>query len=406
MTKGRAMTTATVLPLGHATWNQMSGLFLPAKNNIRLVDLLSCGINSAARVIALTNGTSKSMQTLRLLPKLLRSRIVVSSVLIVLAGLLNSSTPLPASSVDSLSIDSEALGRKLAVSVYVPGSRAPEGGWPVLYLLHGLGGCETDWVEFGGLQATLDRLIEAGRVRPMMVVMPGAGSSWYVDSGALGGPGNYESAIGQDLPRAIEARYPVADSPEFRAIAGVSMGGYGALRIALRSPERYTAVASMSGALWQNLPVVHAAASGVPYDTVRDTAYFHRIDDATIVQGIDLPPQGSHFGKAFGAPFDAERFNRQNVFTLLARQITKNTSLPSIFLTVGDHDSKNLWRGSIALYQTLRADQRDVEFRVTDGDHTWSLWKKSIEDTLLFIDSRFGSKPATTVAESGLKAAS
>ena len=79
-----------------------------------------------------------------------------------------------------------------------------------------------------------------------------------------------------------------------------------------------------------------------------------------------------------------------------------------MYLTVGDHDSHNLWRGSIALYQTLQADKQKVEFRVTDGDHTWALWKKSIEDTLLFVDQRFGdgAAPGGTVADSGTKAAS
>ena len=72
----------------------------------------------------------------------------------------------------------------------------------------------------------------------MMVVMPVAGSSWYVNSAKLGGPGNYENAIGDELPRAIEARYPVSQSASQRAIAGISMGGYGALRIAFQRTLR------------------------------------------------------------------------------------------------------------------------------------------------------------------------
>jgi enterochelin esterase family protein len=301
--------------------------------------------------------------------------------------------------VESLTLDSEALGRKLAVSVYMPAARAPKDGWPVLYLLHGLGGCERDWLELGGVQATLDRLIEAGRIKPMMVVMPNGADSWYVNSGAIGGPGNYESAIADDLPKAIEKRFPVAGSADYRAIAGVSMGGYGALRIALMRPERFAAVASMSGAIWQNLPLAQARASGHPYSLVRDETYFRRLDETTIVQGVNLPPEGSHFGKAFGAPFSAAQFNSQNVFTLLAKQVAKGVTLPAIFLTVGDHDSHNLWRGSIALYNTLQADQQNVEFRVTDGDHSWALWRRSIEDTLLFVDQRFGAR--AVIAHSG-----
>jgi enterochelin esterase family protein len=295
----------------------------------------------------------------------------------------------------------------LKVSVYTPAEAAPPGGFPVLYLLHGLGGCESDWVKLGGVQATLDRLIEERRIRPMMVVMPGAGSSWYVNSKSVGGPGDYETAIGDDLPKAIEARYPAAEVARYRAIAGVSMGGYGALRIALNRPEMFAAVASMSGALWQNLPLADAAAAGISYTTYRDQVYFRRVDGATVAAGVDLPPEGAHFGRAFGAPFDPRRFNTSNVFTLLAQKIKQGVSLPAMYLTVGDHDSHNLWRGSIALYQTLQADRQPVEFRVTDGDHTWALWRKSVEDALIFVDQHFGeAAPGGTVADSGTKAAS
>jgi S-formylglutathione hydrolase FrmB len=346
------------------------------------------------------------MQSMRFVAKALRRGSLVVLGCVAAAALLTSSVPAPTSSIASIKIHSDALGGALPVNVYVPASRVPGEGWPVLYLLHGLGGSERDWVELGGIKATLDRMIRSGRIRPMMVVMPGAGSSWYVDSAQLGGPGDFESAIGDDLPRAIEARFPVSESASQRAIAGVSMGGYGALRIALKRPESFAAVASMSGALWHNLPMVQESLSGEPYNKYRDQTYFHRVDDATVVQGINLPPAGSHFGKAFGAPFDADRFNTQNVFTLLASQIARGKALPAIFLTVGDDDSKNLWRGSMTLYNTLRADQQRVEFRVTDGDHTWALWKRSIEDTLLFVNSRLGSGGGGVIAHSGAQAAS
>jgi len=336
-------------------------------------------------------------------------RRILGLAAVAAAGVVLSSSAIPRSGeVDSLAIDSEAPGAKLAVTVYTPATDVPAEGWPVLYLLHGLGGCEKDWVELGGVQATLDRLIQSGRIQPMMVVMPGAGSSWYVNSSQIGGPGDYETAIGDDLPRAIEALYPVNASPRFRAIAGVSMGGFGALRIALKRPDQFAAVASMSGALWQNMPVGQAMADAtIPYSVYRDQTYFHRVDASTILQGINLPPEGSHFGKAFGVPFDPLRFNRQNVFTLLSAQLAKGVALPPIFLTVGDNDSKNLWRGSFALYNTLQAERQKVEFRVTDGDHTWSLWRKTIEDTLIFVDQHFGdSAPGGTMADAGVKAAS
>ena len=288
--------------------------------------------------------------------------------------------------MEEIAVPSAALGRSLAVSVYRPDEPAPKAGWPVLYLLHGLHGSNRDWQLLGNIQETLDRLIVSGRIHRMVVVMPNAGNSWYVNSADVNGPGNYETAILKDLPEAIEKRYSPHCTRSSRAIAGLSMGGFGALRLALKRPDRYAAVASLSGAIWQNVPV--SQGKEVAW-TGAAGPYFQRIDPETVVSGVDLPPDGAHFGNAFGLPFNARRYNAANVFTLLAEQVKAKADLPAIYLTVGDNDSHDLWRGSIALYETLRADQVKAELRITDGDHVWSLWRRTIEDALVFVDSKF-----------------
>jgi len=322
----------------------------------------------------------------------LRSRIICASFLSL--GLLSGAVHAEASTIEEMAIPSQALGHPLTVSIYRPSETAPKSGWPVLYLLHGLDGSNRDWSDLGGIQGTLDRLIKSGRIHPMVVVMPNAGNSWYVDSADVHGPGNYETALMTDLPKAIEKRFAPHCERRTRAIAGISMGGFGALRFALKRPDRYVAVASLSGAIWQNVPV-NLAAGGSSW--TGGGSYFQQVDADTIIGGVDLPPDGAHFGGAFGTPFDARRFNTANVFTLLARQVKAGAALPAIYLTVGDNDSHNLWRGSFALYETLMADREKVEFRVTDGDHVWSLWRRTIEDALVFVDSKFGT-PSEAVA--------
>jgi len=302
-----------------------------------------------------------------------------------LLGLAAGTMMAKASTLEEMSFPSKALGRSLTVSVYRPDTPAPQNGWPVLYLLHGLDGNNRDWSILANIKSTLDGMIKSGRIHPMLVVMPSAGNSWYVDSADVKGPGNYETALLNDLPNAFEKRFAPHCERSSRAIAGISMGGFGALRFALKRPDRYVAVASLSGAIWQNIPT---AQSRDPWAGSTST-YFNRVDQATVISGIDLPPEGAHFGNAFGAPFDARRFNEANVFTLLARQVQARSQLPAIFLTVGDNDSHNLWRGSMALYETLMADKVKIEFRVTDGDHTWSLWRRTIEDALEFVSSKF-----------------
>ncbi|WP_131115826.1 alpha/beta hydrolase [Lichenihabitans psoromatis] len=295
-----------------------------------------------------------------------------------------------------------ALSKDQTAQVYVPSGQRPATGWPVLFLLHGLNGAGSDWETLGNISATLDDLIAQKRIRPVLVVMPDAGNSWYVDSGAIGGPGDYATAIGRDLPRAVDAAWPVAKDRLHRAIAGVSMGGYGALRFALSDPDRYGAVAALSPAIWQNIPLPADEASAMnagsapppPHDRAPAIAYFQKVDPATVTIGVDLPPDGAHFGGAFGTPFNPKRFNASNVFTLLNKAIDTGKLLPAIYLSVGDDDSHLLWRGSIAFFETMQMNRLDVDFRVMDGDHNWALWKKSIVDALIFVDGSFGKVSA------------
>ena len=296
-----------------------------------------------------------------------------------------------AGAIQDFHYHSAALDRDQTAQVYVPDGDPPAGGWPVLYLLHGLDGAATDWQTIGGIGKTLDRLIAQHRIRPLVVVMPPGGNSWYVDSADIKGPGNYATAISRDLPDAVEAAFRVGRDRDHRAIGGLSMGGFGALRFALAEPERYTAAAALSPAIWQNVPQDGPQKfSPQQPDLVLPTSYFRRRDPTTVTVGIDLPPEGRHFGGAFGTPFDPRRFNAENVFTLLEQAVEAKKTLPAIYLTVGDDDSHLLWRGAIALFETMQMDGRDIEFRVTDGDHDWTCWKRSLADVLIFVDKRFG----------------
>jgi S-formylglutathione hydrolase FrmB len=314
------------------------------------------------------------------------------SLAAALAGLLGSDAAL-ASELRPVSVPSAALGREMAVEVYVPDGPAPAEGWPVLYLLHGHDGNERSWADLGGIQATLDRLIGDKTIAPLLVVMPDAGNSWYVDSADVGGPGDYETAITADLVAHVEANYPAQKSAAGRAIAGLSMGGYGAIRLAYAHPQLYTATASLSGALWNNVPPEDIGDDPANLRLIADSAFFHRIDADTIGTGRILPSTGDHFAGAFGEPFEAERFNVHNVFTLLRQAVEDDVPLPKTYLTAGDDDGFNLWRGAIALHETLIADGRTSELRITDGDHVWSLWSVSIVDVLRFIDAQW-VKPA------------
>ena len=257
---------------------------------------------------------------------------------------------------------SPALGGDLLYSLYLPpGYGTDERRYPVLYLLHGAEGNHLEWLHTGYVRETLDAMIADGRVAPMIVVMPdGGGNSWYVDSKDVGGPGNYESAISVDLVAHIDATLRTKAEPRFRAVGGLSMGGFGALRFAFQQPFRYVAAASFSGAFWARVK---------PDTVLGDWAQ-------RIFQG------------AFGRPFDTARFLAQSPLTMVDG-LKDAPHPPAVFLTVGDRDRYKLYNDTFELFHHMRELGLPVEMRMTGGDHEWETWAAELPDALLFFDREF-----------------
>ncbi len=246
----------------------------------------------------------------------------------------------------------------MAYSVYLPpGFRTDGGRYRVLYLLHGTRGSERDWPRNGGVQETADRLINAGAIKPTIIVMPDGRTSWYVDSAALGGPGDFERAIDPDVVAMIDHAYPTIPTRAGRAIAGLSMGGYGALRIALMHPDRYGAVGAISPALWVR----------VTPETVPDERY-------------DRVFQG-----AFGRPFDSRRFVAANPMTMLGT-MARRRDVPPIYLAAGHEDYPGVVADTEQFNSALIAAGLVSEFHMVEGRHDWGLWSRQLEPLLRFVD--------------------
>lgn len=259
-----------------------------------------------------------------------------------------------------VAFSSPALGHPIAASVYLPEGAAAPGAprLPVLYLFHGLGGRESDWVGAGDIAATLDREIAAGRVRPMIVVMPMAGDSWYVDDPA--GESRMATAFTTDLVAAVDARYPTAACRAARATGGLSMGGYGALLYAFDRPDLYAAAISLSGSIFS--PILEGAP-------------------------MRPGPPVTVFGAAFGEPFDRERFNAWTLFPKVPT-VAAAAAPPAVFLTAGDDDFLSLVDGTVRLHLALKRADMDSELRVFDGRHDWANWKAAIVPALGWLSAR------------------
>lgn len=254
---------------------------------------------------------------------------------------------------------SAALGHAIPYTLYKPASQPKAGArWPVLYLLHGGGGGDNDWLDYGKIAQTLDQAIASGRLPPLVVVMPdGGGLSWFVDNSDPGGDGKVETALSTDLIEAIDTALPTAACRAGRAVGGLSMGGYGAALFALDHPDRFVAAISLSGAIAQPID---------PADKVR------------IQKGDE------YYDGAFGKPFNVNRYNDNNVFPRVARDADL-AEKPAFWIAAGDRDGLGIITGSADLHVALRRAGYDTTLRIGPGQHDWTNWSQSIVPALTWL---------------------
>jgi S-formylglutathione hydrolase FrmB len=263
------------------------------------------------------------------------------------------------------SFPSAALGRDLHYAIYLPDGLEAAAPVPVIYLLHGADGHAVDWIDRGHLRETADRLIATHALPRVIIVVPEAENSWYVDSPPDSGAGAMGTAIAEDLPGWIEQHYPVLAGRQGRAIAGNSMGGFGALRLALAEPQRWAAAAALSGAFWNWLTP----------DMAVDPVQQARLDRI--------------FAGAFGRHFEPERLIAASPLTR-ARHLPKGTTAPPILLICGRHDEFHLDVQQPVVEDDLRADNIPVEAIMTDGGHDWDTWSAQLPRVLEFLGRHLG----------------
>lgn len=264
-----------------------------------------------------------------------------------------------AGEVRSESIFSPVLGRSLPYTIYLPDKyNGAERHYPVLYLLHGAGGNEQTWVKEGGLKDKVDALISSGAIPPTLVVMPSCPECWWID----GAQDRAETAFWNDLVPAIEESYSTIETRDGRLIAGLSAGGYGAVRYALRYPDRVAAIAALSPAIYAETPPTISSARRMPAFRTRD---------------------GS---------FDQSSWDAHNYPRLIDRYFSQSLRVP-FYLVSGDHDQYGIAFETALLFKRLFKRQPAwTEMRVVSGEHSWDVWSASISDALRYI-YRYAARP-------------
>jgi enterochelin esterase-like enzyme len=275
-----------------------------------------------------------------------------------------------ASEMHSETLPSAALGHTMRYVIYLPdGYESGQKHYPVLYLLHGAGGDERAWEDKGHIREKADHLIANGTIPPAIIVMPGCPACWWVD----GAKEHAETAFWSDLVPAIDMRYRTIEARGGRLIAGLSAGGYGAVRFALRYPDRVAAVAALSPAVYsESVPQFSAARSQPPF----------------------LGPDGK---------FSRAAWDSQNYPTLLEHYFSQPYRVP-FYLVSGDRDKLGIAFETALLFKRLFQRQPEqIEFRVVDGDHSWKVWEATIDAAMENIFS-FADRPRPATRSAGLAA--
>jgi len=228
--------------------------------------------------------------------------------------------------------------------------------YPVLYLLHGLTGHYSDW-------AARTNVADYAANYRMIIVMPEGNDSWYTDSASVAAD-KYESYILKELLPDVEQRYRTIEARYGRSIAGLSMGGYGAIKFGLKSAGTFVFAASMSGAF------------GVTRFTEKDVG-----------------PGRQELTKLFG-PAGSETREANDLFAIVEKlTAARVSSLPYFYFDCGTEDSSLIFPYNRQLAAAMFDKKIPHEFRELPGDHSWAYWDQQVQEVLKIAAGKMRMPP-------------
>jgi S-formylglutathione hydrolase FrmB len=281
-------------------------------------------------------------------------------IVLLLCLLCLPSSLLSAGRVECNSIPSKILARGVPYCVVLPPSfdEDKRRQFPVLYFFHGLGDNEQFFVHSGAWNLVED-MREKGELKDFLIATPDARSTFYIN--ARDGKERYEDFLVHEFFPYIEKRYRAAAGRANRAISGISMGGYGALHLAYRHPQLFSAVSAHSAALIDKLPTFLAGTT-------------------------PNSPRSRVLGRVFGNPPDP-LFWEQNSPIAMAR--TANLANLKIYFDCGDEDDFGFDSGAAILDKVLISRHIAHEFHIYPGRHDAAYFASHLPASLTFHSRLF-----------------
>ena len=284
---------------------------------------------------------------------------LVMKRLLALTILLLAAVSANAGKIVTDSLYSNVLKASVKFNVYLPDGFEESGKtYPVVYLLHGLGGNYTDWAKKASAKAIADELIGTGEAVEMIIVMPNAGGAdrHNVWNGYFNMPGwNYEDFFFQEFVPAVESKYRGIGDKGHRAVMGLSMGGGGSTVYCQRHPDMFSSCYAMSA--WLDYEAGQVKES----DQAKDKLYY-------VCQSVREHSALDFMDNADEATLEKLRTVKW-------------------FIDCGDDDF--LVALSFQLHMKMKAAKVKSEFRVRNGVHNWEYWHGSLRLALPFASRNF-----------------
>lgn len=258
---------------------------------------------------------------------------------------------------DNLSMTSTILKSERKFAIYLPPDyETSQRSYPVLYLLHGAGDDQTGWIQFGEVLRIADNTIREGKATPMIIIMPDAktGQRGYFND--IKGEWRYEDFFFEELIPYVEKTYRIKNEKRYRAVAGLSMGGGGSFMYALHHPEMFSSACPLS-------------------------AY---IGPLSIEQ---FKRRNIMNNESYADSVIQNYFEHHNALSLIDKITEKQIKAVRWFIDCGDDDF--LYEGNSLVHIAMRKKEIPHEFRIRDGGHSWTYWRKSLPVVLEFVSDAF-----------------
>ncbi len=264
---------------------------------------------------------------------------------------------------ESLTMESKILHKTVRYTIYLPFDyNTSHRYYPVVYLLHGYSDSDIGWTQFGEDNFIADQEIASGKIPPMILVTPDAGTSWYINN--YDGSVRYEDFFFKEFIPYIESHYRIRVGKSFRAVAGLSMGGYGALVYAMKHPDMFVACAALSAAVRTDKQIINFSP-----------------ERWKVIESVVYGPELK--GKARLTKWLIDNDPIHIIQTADRSKLNK----VKYYFDCGDNDHVTI--GNATMHILMTQHHIPHTFIMRPGRHNWEYWRSGLPNALEFIGKAF-----------------